>query len=131
MIGKDIELAKKLSADGVHFSDFDNLPMQFLNKKSFPKNFMFSFSCHSEKSLRKASSLNLDMVFISPIFTTTSHNEAKTLGILNLAKIATQNKKQNYFRPLPLFALGGINQKNIPALKKLKLQGFGAIDYFL
>jgi thiamine-phosphate pyrophosphorylase len=131
LIGKDLKLAQKLKAHGVHFSDFDLLPIQFLNKKSFPKNFIFSFSCHSEKSLKKAAKIDLDMVFISPIFTTTSHNEAKTLGILNLAKISTQNKKQNYCRHLPLFALGGINKKNIKALKKLKLKGFGAIDYFL
>jgi thiamine-phosphate pyrophosphorylase len=130
LVGKDFALAKKFKADGIHFSDFDKLPLQFYRKNSFPKNFIFSFSCHSFKSLLTLKNKGLNMVFISPIFPTTSHNEAKCLGAQNLAKIAVQNKKQNYF-DLPLYALGGVNKENLRILKKLPLQGFGAIDYFL
>ena len=130
LIGKDFALAQKLKANGIHFSDLDKLPIQFLRKNSFPKNFIFSFSAHSFKSLLALKNKELDMVFISPIFPTTSHNGAKTLGAQNLTKIAVQNKKQNYFA-LPLYALGGVNNKNLKTLKKLPLQGFGAIDYFL
>jgi thiamine monophosphate synthase len=130
LIGKDLALAKKLKADGIHFSDFDKLPLQILNKKSFPKKFILSFSCHSEKSLLNIRKVNADMVFISPIFPTSSHNEAKTLGVRNLAKITTQNKNRTYSR-LPLFALGGLNKENLKLLQRLPLQGFGAIDYFL
>ena len=128
LIGKDIALALELKANGIHFSDFDKLPLQFFKKNSFPKNFIFSFACHSESSIRKAKKLKPNLIFVSPVFPTTSHADAKILGLRNLAKISVQNKKQNYF---PLFALGGINHKNLRILKKLPLQGFGAIDYFL
>lgn len=130
IIGKDINLALKLKANGVHFSDLDKLPLQFFDKKSFPKKFIFSFATHSLKSFLKARKLNLDMIFISPIFSTTSHNDAKVLGIGNLAKITIQNKKQNYLQS-SLFALGGVTKENLKILKKLPLKGFGAIDYFL
>lgn len=129
LIGKDFELALELKADGIHFSDFDKLPLNFLLKK-FPKNFIFSFAAHSLKSLRKVQKLKPDMIFISPIFPTTSHVGAKTFGYKNLAKIAVQNKKQNYFWG-NIYALGGITKTNIEMLKKLPLKGFGAITYFL
>lgn len=133
LIGKDILLAKKLKADGIHFSDLDKLPLQFLMKKSFPKNFIFSFSCHSIPSVLKTQKLKPDMIFISPIFPTTSHDfsrgETKEFGLKNLAKIAFKTKNCGYFSPR-IFALGGINSQNIKSVRKLAIAGFAAIDLF-
>jgi len=133
LIGKDILLAKKLKADGVHFSDFDKLPLQFLIKKSFPKNFIFSFSCHSLKSILRSQKLKPDMILISPIFPTTSHDfsreETKEIGFKNLAKIAFKTKNCDYFSH-KIFALGGINSQNIKSVRKLGISGFAAIDLF-
>lgn len=129
LIGKDFALARELKADGIHFSDFDKLPLHFLNKKSQPKNFLFSFSCHNFKSLLRAKKLKADMTFLSPIFPTTSHIGAKTFGLRNLAKIAIQNKKRDYIFG-DIYALGGITKENLKIIKKLPLRGFGAIDYF-
>jgi thiamine-phosphate pyrophosphorylase len=126
LVGKDFALAKKIKADGVHFSDFDKLPLQFLKKKSFPKKFIFSFSSHNFKSALKTKA---NMIFISPIFPTTSHAEAKSLGLKNLAKIAFKSKNPNYLTR-SVYALGGVNSKNIKSLRKLKISGFGAIDFF-
>lgn len=130
LIGKNVKLAVELKADGVHFSDNDILPLSFLQKKSFHKNFIFSFACHSEKSLKKAHKIKPNLVFLSPIFPTTSHREAKFFGKLKFAKIAVENKKLKYDR-LALFALGGINKNNLKFIKNLTIKGFGAIDYFL
>ncbi len=125
LIGKDISLAKKVKADGIHFSDFDKLPLIFLKRESFTKKFLFSFACHSLKSVLKAKKLKADMVFISPIFATTSHVGQKTIGLKHLAKFAFNSKNSNY-----LYALGGINKINIKAITKLNLGGFGAIEFF-
>ena len=146
LVGKDFGLAKKIKADGVHFSDRDRLPLQFFKKKSFPKNFLFSFSCHSAKAFLRARKFRPDMVFLSPVFATTSNPETKFLrhssassdgmginedlrqslfGLRNFAKIAVQNKNS-----LSIYALGGINSQNLKILTKLKIKGFGAIDYF-
>ncbi len=70
------------------------------------------------------------MIFISPIFLSSSHPDAKNLGLRNLAKITVQNKKQNYLFG-NIYALGGIKKENLKMIKKLPLKGFGAIDYFL
>jgi thiamine-phosphate pyrophosphorylase len=129
LVGKDFALAKKIKADGIHFSDFDKLPIQFFKKSSFAKNFIFSFSCHSFKSVLRMPKLEADMIFIAPIFATTSHPNAKTIGLRNLAKITVKTKSSNYFLS-KIYALGGIDTQNIKSLQKLKISGFGAIDFF-
>jgi thiamine-phosphate pyrophosphorylase len=129
LVGKDIFLAKKLGADGVHFSDLDKLPLQFLKKKSFEKKFIFSFACHSEKSFLKSKKLRADLLFFAPIFPTTSHVGAKAIGLKKFAEITFKNRDSGYFSP-QIYALGGIDSKNIRTLRKLPISGFGAIDLF-
>lgn len=134
LLGKDFELARKIKANGVHFSDLSKVPLQFLKKKSFPKNFVFSISCHSFKSFLKVQKLKPDIIFVSPIFATTSHIGATTFGLKNLAKISFKAKKPKYFERWvyapQIFALGGINLNNIKSVRKLAISGFAAIDLF-
>ena len=129
LVGKDLALAHKIKADGVHFSDFDQLTPQVFKKESFPKKFIFSLACHSFKSILSSAKLRADLVFISPIFPTTSHSDAKKFGLRNLAKIAVKTKKPSYCLP-PIFALGGVNLENIKSIRKLGISGFGAIELF-
>ena len=129
IVGKDFDLAKKINADGIHFSDFDKLPIAFLKKKSFPKNFIFSFSCHSTKSFLLSKKIKPNLSFLTPIFSTTSHQNSSCLGLKALAKITFQKQKPNYFSQR-IYALGGVDLQNIKALRKLKISGIGAIDLF-
>jgi thiamine monophosphate synthase len=129
LIGKDFLLAKKIKADGVHFSDFDKLPLQFFRKQSLPKRFIFSLACHSYKAFLKFKKLQPEMLFISPVFPTTSHVNSKAIGLKKLAQISFKNESSNYL-PARIYALGGVNSKNIQAIRKLGLAGFGAIDFF-
>ena len=130
LVGKDLSLAKKIKADGVHFSDFDKLPLQFFQQKNFPEKFIFSFSCHNLKSALKAEKSGFDMIFISPIFPTTSHLNTKNMGLKNLAKISLKTKSTPYCES-SFYALGGINSQNLSSIRKLNLAGFGAISLFL
>lgn len=130
LVGKDVALARKIKADGAHFSDFDKVPMQFLQKKNFNKKFIFTFSCHNFKSVLKAKKLKADIIFISPIFPTTSHLNTKALGLINLAKIHLKSKSTSYSASR-FYALGGINSKNLLSVRKLGLSGFAAISLFL
>ena len=101
----------------------------FFRKKSFPKKFIFSFSCHDEKSFLKWRKLSPNLLFISPIFPTTSHVNAKVFGLKNLAKFVAKNMN-SYASPSPIYALGGINSKNLQSIRKLGIAGFGAINFF-
>lgn len=129
LVGKNFELAKKIKADGVHFSDFDKLPLKIFKEKTRDKKFIFSFSCHNFKSILKAKKENFDMIFLSPIFRTDSHPDTKTIGLRQLAKISLKTKNSTYCHS-NLYALGGINCQNISAIRKLNLAGFGAINLF-
>lgn len=134
LVGKDLSLAKKIKADGVHFSDLDKLPLQFFKQKSFNKKFIFSISCHSFQSVLKVRKLKPDIIFISPIFPTSSHLNTKNIGYKKLAeyltKISLKTKSHAYCEP-SFYALGGINSLNLLSIRKLNLSGFGAISLFL
>ena len=123
-------LSEKLLKYNGHFSDFDKLPLQFFQQKNFPEKFIFSFSCHNLKSALKAQKSGFDMIFISPIFPTTSHLNTKNMGLKNLAKISLKTKNINYLKTA-VYALGGINESNILSIRKLNLAGFAAISLFL
>lgn len=123
IVAKDFKLAREVKADGVHFSDNDKLPILFFKKESLPISFIFSYSCHSFKSSINAyKKLKAQLVFISPIFKTSTHPDQKSLGKIQFFKI------YNHFPEI--LPLGGINEQNIAFFKKNKVLGFGAIEFF-
>ncbi len=122
IVAMDFDLARKVGADGVHFSDHKKLPFSFFSRNLFKKNFIFSYSCHNLKSALFSHKNGFDLNFISPIFTTTSHADSNILGKIGYLKIL--HKCPN------ILPLGGINNKNITFIKKSGALGFGAIDYF-
>ena len=131
IIGKNLDLATEIKADGVHFSDNDILSSKIFlqlrnNKKINSKNgtkFIFSFACHNFLSVVKCQKMPVDLIFISPIFATKSHEDLPTFGLQRLSRVLRFSKK-------PVFALGGINKKNIHIVKKLGASGFGGIETF-
>lgn len=129
IIAKDLNMAQKYKSGGVHYSDKDHIPLRFFKKSSFKKNFIRSIACHSLRNIVKYSKYNVDYLFISPIYPTTSHNSSKTFGTTKLAKISLKCKKLAYNKP-KLYALGGISKNNIKKIRKTKVSSFGAIDYF-
>lgn len=136
LIGKDFALARQIKADGVHFSDRDLLPFCLRNKKvrqkKLPKNFLLSFACHDLRSIRNcqkpSSNLSPDLLFLSPIFPSSSHPNQEGIGIFNWRKAAKFVKKNGFY------PLGGVNSVNFKLLQKTATKsitpGFGAIDFF-
>ena len=128
-VGKDFNLAMKIKSDGVHFSDNDLTKSLLKIRYSCLKNKLnFSFVLHNPKNLFFLRKLRPDIVFLSPVFTTSSHKTKKPLGLFNYLKIAKIfNKKiaKNNF-----FPLGGIDLQNLRRLNKINITGFGAIDFF-
>ncbi len=128
-VGKNFNLALKIKCDGVHFSDHD-LPKSLLKIRYFCKKnkLIFSFALHKTKNLFYLRKLSPDIVFFSPVFKTSSHENQRPLGLFNYSKISKIfNKKiaKNNF-----FPLGGIDLQNLRRLNKIHIAGFGAIDFF-
>lgn len=132
IVGKDLDLALKLKAHGVHISDNDFEKFSNFNKKNLPKNFITSIAIHNFRNFSYAQKNNIDWVFFSPIFATTSHPNQPNIGLIKLSRFLIKTKyfvNSKNFKPR-IFALGGINFSNIKLVRSLKIAGFGAIDLF-
>lgn len=129
LVGKDFNLAMKIKCDGVHFSDRDFTKSLMKIRYSCKKNkLIFSCALHENKNLFYLRKLTPDIVFLSPIFATSSHKNQRPIGLFNYvktAKIFKQKIAKNNF-----FPLGGINLQNLRRLNKINITGFGAIDFF-
>jgi thiamine-phosphate pyrophosphorylase len=121
-VGKDSKMALEIKADGVHYSDLDQNSWQLIKKK-YPHKFSISLACHDFKSIQKAQNSNAEILFLSPIFKTKSHENAKNLGLLKLVKSCKYSSKK-------VFALGGVNSQNIGKVLKNYADGFAGIEIF-
>jgi len=118
LIAGDPALARYVGADGLHLPEY---------QLRYPPNLasfgLVSAACHSHRALLQAEKLGVDFAFVSPVFTTNSHPDAKALGIHRLARLAAISK-------VPLVALGGITAQNAAQLYPVKLIGIAAIGAF-
>jgi 8-oxo-dGTP diphosphatase len=101
LINADIELARKLSADGVHLTANQLMALLFR-----PEALLCGASCHNAAELARAENLALDFVVLAPVMPTQSHPEAESLGWQNFNGLI-----QNY--PLPVYALGGLEPQDL------------------
>lgn len=133
IVGKNIRIAKKIGADGVHFSDndadFSPIALNSLRSK-FPRHFKISYVAHTSKSVSRAIISKLDILVVSPIFATMTHYETKPIGLRNLAKISSKKRflKRRVSGP-NLYALGGISSANLKSVRRLGIGGFGSINF--
>ncbi len=77
-------------------------------------------SCHSAGELEKAAELGLDYALLSPVMPTASHPQAQPLGWPQFAKLVEAVA-------LPVYALGGMQAKDIEVAKRHGAQGIAAI----
>ncbi|HKB96785.1 MAG TPA: thiamine phosphate synthase [Rhizomicrobium sp.] len=115
LIADDPILAIEVWAAGLH------LPQARMREAAhwrarFP-HWIITSSAHSLRALMGAQML--DAVFLSPVFTTTSHQQARPLTPVRAAFIAAH-------APVPVYALGGINPRNA-ALLAPAFSGIAAI----
>lgn len=117
---KLVYFSKKLDLeqfDGIHFKSNQNLP------KNLPNHIKKGKSCHSISDIQ-ANKGFYDYFFLSPIFPTQSHPNAKILGIESLIKAKKITQK-------PIFALGGINDQTLIQLEQINHKHFAAIRNYI
>jgi len=118
LLHRDILLADKLKADGIHLSS-----NQFNEIECAKDRGLFTIiSTHSIEEALKAQDLGADAVTLSPIFY--SPHKGKPLGIEYLEEAIDRVD-------IPIIALGGIvTQEHIEEIKKTTAWGFASIRYF-
>ncbi|MES9853505.1 MAG: Nudix family hydrolase [Candidatus Thiodiazotropha sp. L084R] len=80
-------------------------------------------SCHQLDELKKAESLGLDYVLLSPVQVTSTHPDAQTLGWPRFTAWVDQVN-------LPVYALGGMTVDDLPQAVSNGAQGIAGISTF-
>ena len=116
---QDYLLAKKIGADGIHFTSrqFELIPL------AKELDLEVVASTHSIEELQEVQKLGADYATYSPIFATPAKGEPK--GPQGLKEALKSVKK------LKIFALGGIvTEEHVAMLEPLQPYGFASIRYF-
>ncbi len=116
LIGADLALAQAIDADGVHFPSWKTI-------RPAP-GMIAAAACHSAWELEKAASAGAQLALLSPVFATQSHPGGQTLGAARFKSIARTS-------PLPVLALGGVDETNAGRLAGRNVAGLAAISAFL
>ncbi len=82
---------------------------------------LFSASCHNSEELKQAMRFNADFVVLSPVQKTSSHPDMDAMGWQKFSELI-----ENV--PLPVFALGGVSEKDIERAWQQGAQGISAIS---
>lgn len=83
-----------------------------------------SVPAHSHAEIRAAERDGASLLFLSPVFATRSHPEARPLGIARFAWLARRTS-------LPVIALGGMNEARGKRLASFGAYGWAGIDAWL
>lgn len=109
IVNDRVDIAKAVSADGVHLGQ-DDLPPHAA-RQVLGNDFIIGFSTHSLAQAKTAAQLPIDYVAIGPIFPTTSKAAPDPVVGLEILR-----QVREAVRPLPLVAIGGINLENSGAV---------------
>lgn len=123
LIGHDPELAIEAGADGVHFRRDAALIEPTLWRKRCPGWIITMAGLKGEQTYL-GNSLLLDGIFISSVFKSDSPSAGLPIGTEAFAQICTA-------APVPVIALGGINEKTALNLLGTGAAGIAGIGGFL
>ncbi|MCL4428199.1 MAG: thiamine phosphate synthase [Deltaproteobacteria bacterium] len=101
-----VDAALALEADGVHLN-VNSIPVKTVKEKI--KNLKIFYSSHSIEEAVKAEKNGADFVTFSPVYKTKNQEFQQGADML---KRAVHSVK------IPVFALGGVNEYNLPEIKK-------------
>ncbi|HHX8315428.1 TPA: thiamine phosphate synthase [Vibrio diabolicus] len=118
IINDRVDVALAVDADGVHLGQSD-MPATIARELIGP-NKILGLSIENEEQLAEADSLPIDYIGLSAIFATPT-NTKKHWGIEGL-KMALNTTS------LPIVAIGGINETNIPTLSATGVHGLALVS---
>ena len=101
LINSDIELARRLGADGVHLSS-----AQLARLQQRPALDWCAASCHNAAELARAARLGVDFAVLGPVKATPTHPDAQALGWGGFDVLAQGAS-------MPVYALGGMEQGDL------------------
>jgi thiamine-phosphate pyrophosphorylase len=122
LAGADPGLAARIGADGVHLPERSAALAAGL-KRSRPT-WVVTAAAHSKAAIGIARRGGVDAVFVSPVFPSASPSAGRPLGALRFAALIAG-------AGLPVFALGGINDRTARLLIGPGVAGVAAVEALL
>jgi len=123
LLNDRVDIAMALDADGVHLRS-DSLPSA-LARRMLGNEKLIGISTHSVEEVRKADGDGADFVVLGPIFETHSKRiYGPPLGLRTLEAACRASR-------LPIFAIGGLKPKQVPAVMLSGAYGIAVISSIL
>ena len=119
LINSRVDIAVLTGAEGVHLPE-RSIPVEAVKHK-FPE-LIVGKSCHSIESAKKAEEAGADFITFSPIFETPG--KGKPVGLKKLKEVVDAVN-------IPVYALGGITEENIPEVLSTGAYGIAGIRLFI
>lgn len=118
IINDNIEVAKKINADGIHIGQSDISCLKA--RKIFGDKKIVGVTVTNLEEAEKAVNDGATYLGVGAIFKSITKNDAIVVGIDELKKIVD-------YSPIPVVVIGGINKETIPMLKNIKIDGYAMI----
>lgn len=119
VINDNVELAKRINADGVHVGQED-MPATEV-KKILGANKIIGVSVQTVEQAVQAEKRGADYLGVGAVFKTGSKGDAKDVSLTTLADICKAVR-------IPVIAIGGISSKNLGQLKGSGICGIAVIQ---
>lgn len=118
IINDNIEIAKKINADGIHIGQNDISCSQA--RKLIGAEKIIGVTVANIEEATKAIKDGANYLGVGAIFKSTTKSDATVVGIDELKKICQ-------ISTIPVVVIGGINKDTIPRLKDIKIDGYAMI----
>ena len=117
IINDNVQIAKEISADGVHLGKDDMNPKEA--RKILGNNFIVGGSTNNMEDVRRQMADGCDYIGVGPFrFTSTKEKLNPVLRVEGIKKIAEQFGKQ-----IPMIAIGGIKLEDVESLMQTGIHG--------
>jgi thiamine-phosphate pyrophosphorylase len=118
LIANDPELADRLGVQGLHLSESNG--RQACEWRARRPHWVITAAAHSFAGGARARRHGADVIFLSSVFATASHQGRQQLGAARARMMARQ-------LPLPVYVLGGMDWQSATLLKGAPFAGIAAI----
>lgn len=122
IINDRLDIALAVKADGIHLGQSD-MPIE-IAKEILKDNFIIGITAKTIEQAIEAEKKGADYIGSGAVFSTTTKEGAKKLEIRELKEIVDSIN-------IPVYAIGGINSKNVCELKNIDLQGICSVSGIL
>ena len=120
IINDNVEVARQLDADGVHLGKEDMNPLQA--RELLGENKIIGATCNTWEDILMRQQQKVDYIGLGPYtFTITKERLSPVLGMEGYQRLLKQMQENHI--DIPVFAIGGITENDIPPLMKTGIQG--------